>query len=90
MGGMRLAIGLWFVIINLIGYFVMSEDKKKARRRQERTPERTLFLLAFIGGALGVLIAMYRCRHKTKHISFIVGVPALLFLNAILYGYFFR
>ncbi|USB33864.1 DUF1294 domain-containing protein [Paenibacillus sp. YPG26] len=87
---MRLVIGLWFVIINLIGYAVMSEDKKKAQRRKERTPERTLFLLALIGGALGVLIAMYRSRHKTKHIRFIVGIPALLFLNAILYGYFLK
>ncbi len=87
---MRLVIGIWFIIINLIGYFVMSEDKRKARRRQERTPERTLFLLALIGGALGVLIAMYRWRHKTKHLSFVVGIPVLLFINAVLYVYFLR
>ncbi|MBP2000892.1 uncharacterized membrane protein YsdA (DUF1294 family) [Paenibacillus shirakamiensis] len=87
---MKLILLLWFVVMNMIGYVVMAEDKKKAQRRRERTPERTLFLLAFIGGALGVLIAMYKKRHKTQHISFRVGIPALLFLNAVLYGYFLR
>ncbi|CAM3011667.1 DUF1294 domain-containing protein [Paenibacillus sediminis] len=66
----------------------MSEDKKRSRFKRERVSERTLFLLAAIGGALGVLIAMYRKRHKTRHLSFRLGIPMLLFLNAVLYGYF--
>ncbi|MRN57370.1 DUF1294 domain-containing protein [Paenibacillus sp. 19GGS1-52] len=81
---------LWFVVINIIGYVVMSEDKNKARKRRERVPERTLFLLATIGGALGVLIAMYRKRHKTRHTSFRIGIPLLLLLNVLLYSYFLR
>lgn len=80
----------WFVMINVIGYVVMSEDKNKARKRRDRVPERTLFLLAFMGGSLGVLIAMYRKRHKTRHASFRIGIPLLLLLNMVLYGYFLR
>lgn len=81
-------IMLWFVVINIIGYVVMSEDKNKARKRRERVPEKTLFLLAAMGGALGVLIAMYRKRHKTRHMSFRIGIPLLLLLNIFLYSYF--
>ncbi|WP_151736685.1 DUF1294 domain-containing protein ['Paenibacillus yunnanensis' Narsing Rao et al. 2020] len=81
---------LWFVIINVIGYVVMAEDKDKARKRRDRVPEKTLFLLAFMGGALGVLIAMYRKRHKTRHASFRIGIPLLLLLNFVLYGYFLQ
>ncbi|WP_238653877.1 MULTISPECIES: DUF1294 domain-containing protein [Paenibacillus] len=81
---------LWFLIINVIGYVVMSEDKDRARKRRDRVPEKTLFLLAFMGGALGVLIAMYRRRHKTRHTSFRLGIPLLLLLNMLLYGYFLR
>ncbi|MFC3749483.1 DUF1294 domain-containing protein [Paenibacillus sp. GCM10012306] len=81
---------LWFVAINIIGYVVMSEDKNKARKRRDRVPEKTLFLLAAMGGALGVLIAMYRKRHKTRHMSFRIGIPLLLLLNALLYSYFLR
>ncbi|MDQ0091482.1 uncharacterized membrane protein YsdA (DUF1294 family) [Paenibacillus anaericanus] len=79
---------IWFIFINGVAYLVMSDDKRRAQRRRERVPERTLFLLATIGGALGVLMAMNLKRHKTKHVSFRVGVPLLLLLNAVLYGYF--
>ncbi|AIQ11165.1 MULTISPECIES: DUF1294 domain-containing protein [Paenibacillus] len=83
-------VTLWFAVINIIGYMVMSEDKDKARSRRERVPEKTLFLLAAIGGALGVLTAMYRRRHKTRHMSFVIGIPLLLLLNVLIYGYFLQ
>lgn len=84
------ALWIWFIIINMVGYLVMSEDKKRAQKRRDRdrVPEKTLFLLAAIGGSLGVIIAMYRKRHKTRHASFRLGIPVLLFINAVLYGYF--
>ncbi|EFU42578.1 hypothetical protein PVOR_06975 [Paenibacillus vortex V453] len=41
-----------------------------------------------LGGALGVWIAMYRKRHKTRHLSFKIGVPLLLIVNVALYTYF--
>lgn len=85
---MKTGVLIWFAIINVIAYLVMSDDKRRAKQRKERIPERTLFLLAAIGGAMGILLAMNRKRHKTKHASFVVGVPLLLLLNAFLYGYF--
>ncbi|KKO51451.1 DUF1294 domain-containing protein [Paenibacillus sp. DMB20] len=87
---MRTALGIWFVFINAVAYLVMSEDKRRAQLGRDRIPERTLFLLAAVGGALGVWAAMYRKRHKTRHLSFTVGVPLLLFLNAVLYGYLWK
>nr|WP_301285822.1 DUF1294 domain-containing protein [Paenibacillus lautus] len=79
---------VWFIFINAVAYLVMSEDKRRARMGRDRVPERTLFLLAAIGGALGVWIAMYRKRHKTRHLSFKMGVPLLLVVNVALYTYF--
>ncbi|MFM9281320.1 DUF1294 domain-containing protein [Paenibacillus jiagnxiensis] len=87
---MHAAVLIWLFVINCTAYIVMSDDKNRARRKRDRIPERTLFLLAFIGGALGILVGMYRKRHKTKHASFKFGIPLLLFLNAVLYGYFLR
>ncbi|WP_334074960.1 MULTISPECIES: DUF1294 domain-containing protein [Paenibacillus] len=86
---MRTGLLVWLLFINAVAYIVMSDDKRRARQRKERIPERTLFLLAAIGGAPGVLLAMQLKRHKTKHMSFRVGIPLLLVLNAALYGYFF-
>lgn len=85
---MRTGLLVWFLFINAVAYLVMSDDKRRARQRRDRIPERTLFLLAALGGALGVLIAMNTKRHKTKHLSFRLGIPVLLLFNAVLYGYF--
>ncbi|ANA80974.1 DUF1294 domain-containing protein [Paenibacillus glucanolyticus] len=85
---MRPALIVWFIFINAVAYLVMSEDKRRARLGRDRVPEKTLFLLAAIGGALGVWIAMYRKRHKTRHLSFKIGVPLLLIVNVALYTYF--
>ena len=49
-----------------------------------RIPERTLILLAAIGGSVGALSAMYTVRHKTKHNKFTIGVPAILIIQLIL------
>lgn len=83
-------IAVWFIFINAVGYVVMSDDKSRARARRDRIPEKTLFLLAAAGGALGIWLAMYRKRHKTKHASFRIGIPLLLVLNFFLYAYFLR
>nr|WP_281363498.1 DUF1294 domain-containing protein [Paenibacillus lemnae] len=83
-------MGSWFVFINLVAYLVMSEDKRRARMGRDRIPEKTLFLLAAAGGALGVWGAMYRKRHKTRHLSFTLGVPLLVFVNAVLYTYLWK
>ncbi|WP_106768908.1 DUF1294 domain-containing protein [Paenibacillus faecalis] len=87
---MRTALGAWFVFINVVAYLVMSDDKRRAQLGKDRIPERTLFLLAVVGGAFGVWTAMYRKRHKTRHLSFKIGIPLLLFLNAILYGFLWK
>ncbi|MEW4372835.1 DUF1294 domain-containing protein [Paenibacillus kandeliae] len=79
----------WLLVINLIAYIVMAVDKSRAARRRtrERIPEKTLFTLAAIGGAAGAWFAMYTRRHKTKHPSFVIGIPALLVWNVLVYGY---
>ena len=70
-----------YLALNLSAFGVMVFDKARARRQGRRVPERTLFKLAAFGGALGCLAGMYAVRHKTKHASFVYGMPALLVLN---------
>ncbi|WP_442602885.1 DUF1294 domain-containing protein [Paenibacillus sp. KN14-4R] len=83
-----LLIGL-FVIMNIVSYGTMANDKRRAVKHQRRVPEKKLFLLAACGGAIGAQIAMIRKRHKTKHLSFRLGIPLLLVLSVGIYGYLF-
>ncbi|MBR5292225.1 MAG: DUF1294 domain-containing protein [Clostridia bacterium] len=68
--------GMSFVLFAMMGI-----DKALAKRGAWRVPERTLFLLALLGGALGGIIGMYFFRHKTRHASFKAGLPVLLIIN---------
>lgn len=74
---------VWLLLaaVNLIAFSLMGYDKHQARRGGGRIPERTLFLFAFFGGALGILLGMRVFRHKTQHKRFVYGVPALLAWN---------
>ena len=73
---------IYLAAVNLITYFIYALDKAKAKHGAWRVPERTLFLLAAVGGSVGALAGMYLLRHKTKHRSFTLGIPAILLVQA--------
>ena len=75
---------VYLMIVNLFGFFSMMMDKRKARERAFRIPESTLFMIAILGGSIGSILGMYRFRHKTKHLSFTLGMPAILILQVLL------
>lgn len=79
---------IYLAIINLIGFFAMFLDKQKAKRSKWRIPEKTLFLLALIGGSLGTTLGMHIFRHKTKHWYFKFGMPLILIVQLALIFYF--
>lgn len=74
----------YIVIINLITFVVYGRDKSQARRREWRTPESTLFILAIAGGSVGALAGMYLFHHKTRKKSFMFGIPIILLVQLLL------
>ena len=75
---------IYLAIINAISFLLMLVDKYKAKKNLWRIPERTLMGFAAIGGSIGALAGMYLVRHKTKHLKFTVGIPALLFCHILI------
>ena len=69
---------LYLLIVNALAFVLMLVDKRKAQKKLWRIPEATLLLSAAIGGSIGNLAGMYTFRHKTKHLKFTLGVPAIL------------
>ncbi len=85
---MQIVIG-YGILLNLLSLYFMAHDKSQARKNRRRVPERTLFLLAALGGALGAIVGMRVWRHKTKHASFVIGMPAILVVQAVVLYWFF-
>lgn len=79
---------IYLIAINLIGVLIMYLDKRKAKYGRWRIPEKTLILIALLGGSIGCLIGMYTFRHKTQKIKFILGYPTILIAEIILIVYF--
>lgn len=76
---------LYFIFINLFGFFIMLHDKKLAFKHKFRISEKSIFVVALIGGSLGIYIGMYTVRHKTKHLKFTLLIPIILTFNMLLF-----
>lgn len=83
--GVKLGIG-YLIVLNLAGICSMGMDKQRAKKGAWRIPERTLFLIAILGGSPGSILGMYLFRHKTKHKQFVIGLPVILALQLCLTG----
>ena len=76
-----LLAALWVLCFSLILFFRMGRDKRLAKARSRRISEKSLFLLALLGGAPGGLLGMEVFRHKTRHWTFAWGFRILALLQ---------
>ena len=79
-----IAAAAYLVVVNLVAFTVYGADKRRAKKDRRRVPEKTLFLLALIGGSVGAWAGMYTFRHKTRHWYFVWGIPAILLAQVAL------
>ena len=84
-----------FVWLILLGYVIVISicsivacvyDKKISKLHQVRLriPEKTLFIWSMLGGSVAMYVTMHLIRHKTKHLSFMLGIPAIMILQVAL------
>jgi uncharacterized membrane protein YsdA (DUF1294 family) len=67
--------------MSLVCFVAYGLDKRRAVNGYRRIPERTLHLLAFLGGWPGALIGQRHFRHKTQKVSFRIVFWMLLVLH---------
>lgn len=75
---------IYLLIVNALGFALMLMDKYKAKKNLWRIPEKAFFIIALAGGSLGCLGGMYAVRHKTKHLSFTLGMPVILAVQIVI------
>ena len=73
---------IYLCAISIISIIVCCYDKFAAKHNpRHRTREATLLLLSALGGSVAMLLTMFIIRHKTKHVKFMVGIPAIIILQ---------
>ena len=74
----------WIALVSLVVFVLAVADKRRAARGRARVPERTLLLLALVGGSPGLLAAMLLVRHKTRKLAFLAPLALILLLQLAL------
>lgn len=84
---MKYAI-VYLAVISLIAVVVTVLDKKAAKiDGARRVPEKTLLLLAALGGSVAMFVTMKWIRHKTQHVKFMLGIPLIIIAQVALLYY---
>lgn len=81
---------IYLFVINTITFISFGLDKYAANNDKWRIKNVTLLGLAFIGGTIGGLIAMYIFRHKTQKDYYTVGLWLMIVMQIILLIYLFN
>ena len=81
----------YIAIISVVSIIVCFYDKKisKKKRVELRIPEKTLLILSALGGSVAMFVTMLIIRHKTKHLKFMLGIPAIIIVQAAILGALF-
>ncbi len=76
-------IAIWFTLVNLMAIVLWSHDKSRAVRGARRIPEKTLFLLAMLGGWPASLLMAQLVRHKRRKAPFMVRMYGIATLHCL-------
>lgn len=72
---------IYFLVVNVLEFSIAGYDKSLAIKQKRRIPENTLLFLAFIGGTIGLLSAMFLFTHKTSKFSFIAKFAGIILIQ---------
>ncbi len=77
---------IYLGVISVISILVCIYDKlfSKLNNVKFRVPEKSLFVFSALGGSVAMFLCMLLIRHKTKHVSFMLGIPVIILLQAAL------
>lgn len=76
--------------LSLLTLALYAWDKRAARSGATRVRERTLHALTWAGGFAGALAGQWLLRHKTRHLSFVLGAWFALLAHGALWTWWLR
>ena len=79
----RLALGIYLVVLNILTAIFFWLDKYFAVEKHMRIAEIVLHYMTFFGGPIGAFFGIYCpcCRHKSNKRQFLIVTVVLAFIN---------
>ena len=76
----------YIAVVSLVSITICIYDKtiSNLNNVKLRIPEKALFICSALGGSLAMFITMQLIRHKTNHLSFMIGIPVIFILQVAL------
>lgn len=74
---------LYLLSINVVSFILFGFDKFLAIKNKSRIPEKELFTVSTIGGAIGGMFAILIFKHKISKASFIWKFMILFIINIV-------
>ncbi|MDP2184943.1 MAG: cold shock and DUF1294 domain-containing protein [Xanthomonadales bacterium] len=87
MGKLPALVSYIYALASLFTFLVYAFDKSAAQNNRQRTPEKTLHLLALIGGWPGALAAQRMFRHKSIKAEFQSAFWLTVIVNSLALGW---
>ena len=81
---------LYLLSINTISFILFGLDKFLAVRNKRRIPEKELFTVSIIGGALGGMFAVLVFKHKISKNAFMWRFMLIFIVNIVGIYFFMR
>lgn len=78
---------LYLLSINVVSFFLFGIDKFLAIKNKRRIPEKELFTVSTIGGAVGGMFAILVFKHKISKATFMWRFMLIFVINIV--GIFF-
>lgn len=75
---------IYLAFMTLIGLQVVVFDKKAAKHQLRRVAEAAFFILALMGGSVGIFAGMLIMHHETRKLRFVLGIPFIIFFQVFL------
>ena len=80
----------YVLLINLLLFLLMGMDKRAAKRKKWRIPERRLLILGIVGGGIGGILGILVFHHKTHRIYFTICYVVNIICWGIAFLYFMQ
>lgn len=74
------------LLMSVVCFAAFGLDKRRAGIGGRRVSERTLHILAFLGGWPGALLGQRHFRHKTRKLSFLIVFWIVVLCHLVLVG----